>query len=187
MIGIIKGISGNHIWIETHTTIMLPVETEVDIEIKKHSPKRSLNANSYYWELVRQLSEKLRISSARIHNMHLRSMWLSILKMRGEEPIMLLIPDTDQAEQQALEDRDDHIIPIPRDYLPDGFTETITKESGKVFRWYAELRGSKSFNAVEMSRLIDMTVEECKTEGIETMTPNELLRLKGYEKQSYSN
>ena len=182
MIGIIKGISGNHIWIETMQTVMLPTETEIDIEIKKHSPKRSLNANSYYWELVRQLSEKLRISSARIHNLHLRSMWLSILKKHGDEPTMLLIPDTDKAEQQALEDRDDHIIPIPRDYLPDGFTETITKESGKTFRWYAELRGSSTFNTVEMSRLIDMTIEECKDNDIETLTPNELLRLKGYER-----
>lgn len=32
MIGTIKGISGNHIWIETRTTVMLPIDTEVDIE-----------------------------------------------------------------------------------------------------------------------------------------------------------
>lgn len=185
MRGYIKGISGNHIWIETVTTLMMPVDTEIDIDIKKHREKRSQNANAYYWTLIRQLSEKLHISAARIHNEHLRSMWLSILKSHGGEPVMLLIPDTDESEMQALEDRDDHIMPIPSDYLPDGFTETITKESGKVFRWYTELRGSRTFNTAEMSRLVDMTVEECKAQDIETMTPNELLRLDGYEKQSY--
>lgn len=182
MRGIIKGISGRHIWIETASSIILPIDTEIDIDIKEHKEKRSLNANAYYWVLVKELSEKLHISSARIHNEHLRSMWLSILKMHGDEPVMLLIPDTDEAEQEALEDRDDHIMPIPRDYLPQGFTETITKESGKVFRWYTELRGSSTFSTSEMSRLLEMTIEECHTQDIQTMTPNELLRVEGYER-----
>ena len=183
MIGIIKGISGHHIWIETKLMAMLPIETEIEFDVKK--PRRSQNANSYYWVLVQKLSEKMHISSARIHNTHLRSMWLSILKMHGDEPTMLLIPDTDKAEQDALEDMNDHIMPIPIDYLPDGFTPTITKESGKTFRWYCELRGSRTFTSAEMKRLIDMTIEECKDNDIQTMTPNELLRLEGYGEQSH--
>ena len=187
MRGTITGISGHYVAIQTPKTIMLPIGTEVDFDIKEHKEKRSLNANAYYWVLVQKLSEKLHLSAARIHNLHLRSMWLSILKMKGDEPVMLLIPDTDDAERAALEDRDDHIMPIPADYLPDGFTETIKKESGKVFRWYTELRGSKTFDVTLMSHLIDMTIEECKEQDIETMTPNELLRLEGYESKKQSN
>ena len=180
MRGVIKGINDRTIMLHMYENVDYPIDTEVDVE--KHKDRRSLNANGYYWQLLRQLSEKIHVNPARIHNENLRTMWLSILKEKDGEPIMLLIPDTDEAEQKALDDRDDHLMPIPIDYLPDGFTETITKASGKRFRWYTELRGSRTFNTAEMSRLIDLLVTLCHEQGIETMTPAELMRLDGYEK-----
>ena len=174
--------------LEVNGKVNFPIDTDVDITIKKHAKKRSLNANGYYWTLVKQLSDKLSktgyVSTARIHNNHLRSMWLDIIKYKNDAPIMLLFPDTDETEHKMLEDKDDHYMPIPAYQLPDGFKTTLTKESGEVLRWYTELRGSHTFNTVEMSKLIDMTVQECNDQGIETMTPDELLRLEGYEKQS---
>lgn len=181
--GRILGLSGNHLWLQLNKLVTLPIGAKVDVTV--HKEKRSKNANRYYWELIGQLSEKTHISPARIHNQYLRSMWLTILKMKGDEPIMLLLPDTDKCEKEVLEDRDDHYIPIPADYLPKGMSETVTKESGKRFRWYAELRGSSTFDTKEMSGLIDMLVQDCNEQGIETMTPDELLRLEGYEKQGY--
>lgn len=39
-------------------------------------------------------------------------------------------------------------------------------------------RGSSTFNQKEMSQLIDMVVQDCKEQGVETATPNELERMK---------
>lgn len=53
------------------------------------------------------------------------------------------------------------------DFTADGKREVI--------RFYY---GSSRYNQKQMSRLIDCIVEECKQQGIETMTPNELEELK---------
>ena len=68
MRGTIKGISGRHIWLETKGCVMLPVDTEVDIEIKEHKEKRSLSANAYFHVLVDKLRQALRISFAECKN-----------------------------------------------------------------------------------------------------------------------
>lgn len=39
--------------------------------------------------------------------------------------------------------------------------------------------GSSSYNTKQMARLIDAVVEDCKEQGIETMSPAELEELKG--------
>jgi hypothetical protein len=53
---------------------------------------------------------------------------------------------------------------------------------GKQFTHYTVVRGSHTYNTKEMSILIDGTVQEAKALGIETLTPDELLKLKGYMK-----
>lgn len=42
--------------------------------------------------------------------------------------------------------------------------------------------GSSSYDTKEMARLIDEVVEECKAQGIETMSKNELDNLIGGQK-----
>jgi 16S rRNA U1498 N3-methylase RsmE len=42
----------------------------------------------------------------------------------------------------------------------------------------AVMRGSHTYNTAEMSRLIDATVEEAKELGVETLTPDQLERMK---------
>ena len=56
------------------------------------------------------------------------------------------------------------------------------KEVEEGAYWYRLYRGTHTYDSKEMAMLIDGTIEECKEQGIETMTPNELERLKGYER-----
>jgi hypothetical protein len=56
------------------------------------------------------------------------------------------------------------------------------KEVEESAYWYRLYRGTHTYDSREMAMLIDGTIEECKEQGIETMTPNELERLKGYER-----
>ena len=54
----------------------------------------------------------------------------------------------------------------------------MKEENGKEVNFYKIYRGSHTYDTKEMSYLIDGTVEEAKEHGIETMTPDELERMK---------
>ena len=46
---------------------MLELDQEKQYELKEHKKKRTLNQNSYYWELLNKLSKKMRIPSEELH------------------------------------------------------------------------------------------------------------------------
>lgn len=135
-------------------------------EIKEHRERRSLDSNSYYWVLVSKLSQKLRVSTARIHNTMLRDCAPPYL-IDGRVA-MQPIPDTEEAENQVIESATYHLKPT---------SGTIEGKDGQVYRWYVILRGSSSFNKEEMSALIDRVIAECKEQDIETATKDELARM----------
>lgn len=137
---------------------------ELDIRAYPVSKRRSLNANAYYWVLVGKMAEKLQISTARLHNRHLRE--CGYREMMGDKVVYVVIPE-DQ-EEDVLEQETFHLAPTSQVKWGDDF---------KLYRTYAMLRGSHTFNREEMSRLIDLTVEEAKECGIETLTPDELRRM----------
>jgi hypothetical protein len=49
--------------------------------------------------------------------------------------------------------------------------------NGKEFTHYKVYKGSSEFDTREMSIFIDGIVQECKNVGIETMTPDEILKM----------
>lgn len=165
MRGIIKGISGRHIWIETSSSLMLPVDTEIDIDIKEHKEKRSLNANAYFHKLVDELRQKLKISFAACKN-HLITSY-GQLEYIDDVPAVI---KTNIEPERMREIETLHCMPI------------AVKEVEEGAYWYRLYRGTHTYDSREMAMLIDGTIEECKEQGIETMTPNELERLKGYER-----
>lgn len=164
MKGIIKGISGNHIWLETTMAMTLSVNTEVDIEIKEHREKRSLNANAYFHKLVDELRQKLRISFAACKNQLIT--FYGQIEYIGDVPATI---KTNIEPERMREVETLHCMSI-----------SVADEEGVY--WYRVYRGTHTYDTKEMSILIDGTIEECKAQGIETMTPNELMRLKGYER-----
>lgn len=137
---------------------------ELDIRAYPVSKRRSLNANSYYWVLVGKIAEKLRISTARLHNLHLRE--CGYREMMGEKIVFVVIPD-DQ-EEDVLERETFHLAPT---------SETKEGKDGITYRTYALLRGSHTFSTEEMGRLIDITVKEAQECGIETASPEEISRM----------
>ena len=135
-------------------------------DISEHKERRSLDSNSYYWVLVAKLSQKLRMSSARIHNTMLREVAPPFL-IDGRIA-MQPIPDTDEAENQVIESTTFHLKPS---------SGTIEGKDGQVYRWYIILRGSSTFNKEEMNTLIDRIVDECKQQDIEVVSSDELARM----------
>ena len=137
-------------------------DEKLDVEIKKHREKRSLDANAYYWLLVGKIRKVTGDSNNRIHNM--------MLDRYGEldrMPDGTLIPF-------CIRDDIDH-LEFPYPHLKP--TQKTLSKGGKLYRWYYQIKGSSEYNTAEMSHLIDGIISECKEMDIETLPPEELERM----------
>ena len=133
-----------------------------NVDIKEYRKKRSLDANALYWALLTALAKELDISNPRAHNLMLRrygAPWRV-----DEQMVFTVIPDTDEAENTALEAETVHMRPTAQ--VREG-------KDGKTYRTYVLLRGSSDYDTAEMGRLIDGLISECKEMGIDTMSARE--------------
>lgn len=136
------------------------------ISVKQWRNKRSLDANAYYWVLLSKLAEAVNISKTRAHNIMLRK-YGQVLLIDSRMSFQA-IPDTQEAEETALETERFHIRPT---------SQVKLGKDGTAYRTYIVLLGSSYYNTKEMAHLIDGLVSECKEVGIETATPEELSRM----------
>lgn len=133
---------------------------EYEVSVKPKKRKRSLDANAYLWVLIGKLGE--------------------VLKK----------PDTEVYREYIKDNGVFEIIPIREDAVPR-WTETwkrngigwVTDDLGECrnIKGYHNIKcyyGSSTYTTKEMARLIDAVVSDCKDQGIETMTPSEIERLK---------
>lgn len=135
---------------------------KLDVEIKEHRNRRSLDANAYYWLLVRKIGKVTGDSKNRIHNI--------MLDRYGELDVMTdgsLIPFCIRDDIDYLEFPYPHLKPTQK---------TLSKGS-RLYRWYFQIKGSSEYNTAEMSRLINGIISECREMGIETIPPEELERM----------
>ena len=128
--------------------------------------KRSLDANAYYWQLLTKLADKLEISKPYAHNMMLRRYGQP--EIIDGRMLYVVLPDSDGGARIADEAETYHIRPT---------SEVKAGTGGMNFRTYIMLRGSSTYDTMEMSKLIDGLVSECKEQGIETLPPEELERM----------
>ncbi len=133
---------------------LLEQDTSKQYEVKEYKPKRSLNANNYYWELVNELANALRMGKEETH--------LFLLKEYGQSEMVSVVSDID-------------VKPYFRYFAEAG--ESVL--NGKRFKHYKVYKGSSEMNSKEMSILINGLVEECKAQGIETKSKAEINSLIG--------
>ena len=135
-------------------------DKELNVEIKAYREKRSLNANAYFHVLVDKIAEALGESHAETHN--------KMIAQYGQaDPEIKNIIMADKIPWEKLETI--HLRPT---------TATRLMDNGELYRVYIVMRGSHTYDTKEMARLIDGTVYEAQSIGIETLTPEELERLK---------
>ena len=68
-----------------------------------HKKKRSLSSNAYYWQLLEKIAVKTHETKAKLHNLNLRT--LGLVQRVEDKPVYTLIPDTVEAENEALNAR----------------------------------------------------------------------------------
>lgn len=145
------------------------------ITIKKWRAKRSLDANNYYWVLIEKIAAASCQAKPIVHNMMLRR--YGTLKRIDGETLMIFLPDTEEAAKTALLDEFYH-------FKPTGLTKIA--DDHRTFRGYLVLKGSHEMDSKEMSTLIDGAVMEAKDLDIETVTPDELERMKRAYEEHYA-
>lgn len=126
-----------------------------DCEIKRHREKRSLNANNYSWQLQAEIAKATNRSLTDIHNQ-------MVLDYGVVEVYSILKPAFESAKRMF-------------DYF-EVLGEGVV--NGKEFVHVKAGIGTHNYNSKEMARFIDGVVQEAKNLDIETITPNELARLK---------
>ncbi len=129
--------------------------TKLSVSLSKWRNKRSLDANAYMWVLLQKLAEKL--------NSDKDSIYLTMLRRYGRFTHIIVKPEMVEAVQREWK---------TSEVLGDVF---VNGTAGVQIRCYF---GSHTYDTKEMAVLIDGVVSECKECGIETMTPDELKRLK---------
>ncbi len=131
-----------------------------DAEIKLHRNKRSLDANAYAWVLMDKLASVLSKSKEEIYREQIKN-------IGGNSEVVAV---QSEAVDRFIEGWGHNGI---------GWVCEKTGSCGipgyeNVFAYY----GSSTYDTKQMSRLIDLIVQECQTQGIETATPQELARYK---------
>lgn len=129
------------------------------IRVGRKKKKRSLDMNSYAWQLITQIAEKLQdskvyVTKEDVYRKHIRSVGVY-------EPLAL---------------REDAVERFTEEWAKRGtgwLTEVVdSKMQGckKVFAYY----GSSTYDTKEMARLIESIIQDCMALGIETLPQAEL-------------
>ena len=126
---------------------------KLSFEIDKYREKRSLNANNYAWKIMTEIGNVVRASKDEVY--------LEMLKRYGQSEIISVLAH----------------IPIGEyvKYSEEAGESTL---NGKLFKHYKVYKGSSEFDSREMSIFLDGVVSEAKEMGIQTMTPDEIAKLK---------
>lgn len=133
-------------------------DKDLKAEIKPFKAKRSLNANAYAFVLIDKLAEKLNISPEDVYKN-------AIKHIGGVSTIVCCQNRAVESFRSGWESNGIGWQTEVLDSKLDGCTNIIC--------YY----GSSTYDSVQMKRLIDFVVQDCKAVGIETMTPAELERL----------
>ena len=129
----------------------------VDNLLKPKPKKRSLNANSYAWVLMQKIADKLGSTKEEIYIKYIR-----------EKGIFKTITISNNAVSTFVRAWSNFGLGWVVEILNKG---TLTTD---LLAYY----GSSSYNTKQMANFIDYIVEEAKLQGIETITPDELAKLK---------
>lgn len=129
-------------------------EKDKQFEIKEYKPKRSLDANGYFWILLSKLQEKLNIPKEDIYK--------DLIQNVGSYEVVPIKNEAVEKFRQAWSKNGLGWITETTKSKLEGFTN--------VLAYY----GSSTYSTREMSRLIEIVVEECKQFNIETKSKEEL-------------
>lgn len=128
---------------------------KLSIKIDRYKAKRSLDANAYCWTLIGKIAEKSNVSKEDVYR-------AAIKEVGGNYDVVCV---QDKAVEQLRSGWSKNGLGWQTDTLPsklDGCTN--------VMLYY----GSSCYDVAQMSRLINIIIQDCKALGIETKSKAEI-------------
>ena len=127
----------------------------LSIKVTKHRKKRSLDANAYMWVLLQKMAEPLKTSKWELY--------IEMLSRYGIFTHVIVKPHiVDRVKNEWRTVRELGEI-------------TVNGTRGSQLQCYF---GASTYNTKEMGVLIDGVVSECKELGIDTVSTEELTKMK---------
>lgn len=122
---------------------------ELLFDVRVWKSKRSLAQNAYYWALLNRLTLALGIPSDELHMHMLRSYGpCDVFTVRDDVPL------------------GDYFRYY--DVVGEGWSQ------GRRYVHIRAFKGSSEMDTAEFSKLLDGVMQECRQQGIETLTPEEV-------------
>lgn len=168
LVGKIKSISNDMLSNDLNITFEVKQEPNIlveygelkncellSIKVTKHRKKRSLDANAYMWVLLQKMAELLKTSK-----------WELYIEMLGRYGVF-----THVIVKPHIVDR------VKNEWrtVKELGEVTVNGTTGIQLQCYF---GSSTYNTKEMGVLIDGVVSECKELGIDTVSTEELTKMK---------
>lgn len=125
------------------------IDEDKEYDVTPAKKKRTLTQNAYYWLLVGKLSEVLEIQNTEVHEMMLREY--------STPELFMAKPEVEMHEYY------EHC---------ELWKEGVGWNTWKVYK------RSRDMDTKEFTRLLKGAIQTCKDCDIETMTPEELARIR---------
>lgn len=128
-------------------------DKDYELTIGKVKQQRSNDANRYFWELVGQLSAKIGVSPEEIYR--------TFIKDVG-------------GNYEVVPIRDDAVDTWIKNWRAKGIGWQCDVIGDSKLRGYKNIicyYGSSTYDTAQMSRLINLCVDSCREQGINTDTP----------------
>lgn len=135
---------------------------ELDIDIKIHREKRSNDANAYFWTLCGKLSAAIRVPPVEIYRQYIRDIgdnYIIVPVRHAAVDLFCYAWEYDHGKKKM-------------GWITDTMTSKLEGYTN-VVAYY----GSSTYDKAQMGRLIDFLIEDCKENGIETKTPDEVANM----------
>ena len=125
-------------------------DTPVKVEIKKAAQKRSNDVNAYAWVLLDKLAEKTRIPKTEIYKDAIR-------EIGGVSETVCV---QEKAVERLCSGWKKNGIGWQTEVMPSKITGCKN-----VILYY----GSSTYDSIQMSRLLDLIIQQCEQQGIPTL------------------
>ena len=126
--------------------------------IKEYKEKRSLTQNAYYWVLVNELANCLKLSKEETH--------FKLLKDYSQVALITIKSNVDI-----------------KGYIRYYELEREADINGIKFNVYKVYKGSSEMDKKEFSVLLEGVIQEAQQQGIPTLTPSEIAKLRYIENE----
>ena len=136
---------------------VLSATPDKQFEVKDYKEKRSLDANAYMWVLIQKIQEIINVPKEDIYK--------DLIKTIG---VYEVVPIKNEAVEKFVEAWKKNGL---------GWVTETTKSKLDGFTNVIAYYGSSSYDTKEMTRLIDLVVQEFEQLGIETKTDEEIKSL----------